>query len=99
MIYCFDLDGTLCNTIDGNYEESLPYNDRIIKVNELYNEGHYIIIETARGSVTGIEWFDLTKSQLETWGLKFHELRVGVKKYADYYIDDKAINDKDFFKS
>lgn len=97
MIYCFDLDGTLCNTKDGNYKQSSPINGRIKKVNDLYEEGHHIIIETARGSVTGLNWFELTKRQLDEWGVKYHELRTGVKKYADYYIDDKAIKDKDFF--
>ena len=76
MIYCFDLDGTLCNTKDGDYEKSLPLHDRIKKVNELYVEGHYIIIETARGSITGIDWFELTKRQINEWGVKYHELRT-----------------------
>ena len=97
MIYCFDLDGTLCNTVNGVYEKSSPLYNRIKKVNNLYEEGHHIIIETARGSVTGVNWFELTKSQLDEWGVKYHELRTGVKKYADYYIDDKAVKDKDFF--
>ena len=97
MIYCFDLDGTLCDTIDGNYKESSPYYNRISRVNNLYNEGHHIIIETARGSVTGIDWFDLTESQLKEWGVKYHELRTGIKKYADFYVDDKGIKDIDFF--
>ena len=29
MIYCFDLDGTLCNTKGNNYAESSPKKDRI----------------------------------------------------------------------
>ena len=39
-----------------------------------------------------------TYDQLTSWGLKFHELRAGVKFAADYYIDDKAINSEDFFR-
>jgi histidinol phosphatase-like enzyme len=97
MIYCFDLDGTLCETMDGDYENSKPIYNRIEKVNNLYKEGHYIIIETARGSVTGVNYFDLTKKQLDSWGLIYNELRTGVKKYADFYIDDKGISDIDFF--
>jgi hypothetical protein len=34
--------------------------------------------------------------QLELWGCKYHELIMG-KPSADYYIDDKAIKDNDFF--
>jgi len=97
MIYCFDLDGTLCETIDGDYENSKPFIRRIKKINELYKNGDYIIIETARGSVTGIDYYELTSNQLNKWGVNYNELRTGVKKYADFYIDDKAIKDNDFF--
>jgi len=97
MIYCFDLDNTLCTTVDGDYENSTPIEDRIYKVNKLHSEGNRIIIDTARGSVTGIDWFDLTKEQLDNWGLQYDELRVGIKKYADVYIDDKGISDTVFF--
>jgi hypothetical protein len=95
-IYCFDLDGTLCTINNGQYEEAKPYLNRINKVNELYDNNNHIIIETARGSVSGIDWFDLTNKQLNEWGIKFHELRTGVKFYADFYIDDKS-NDLNFF--
>lgn len=95
--YCFDLDGTLCTHTDGVYEKALPYVHRIKKVNELYDNGHTIIIDTARGSATNIDWYLETKRQLEEWGCKFHTLRVGKKPFADIYIDDKGINDKDFF--
>jgi len=97
MIYCFDLDKTLCTDTNGDYIKSIPLKDRVEKVNSLYDDGHTIIIETARGSVTEIDWYSLTEKQLGEWGLKYHKLRVGVKIYADFYIDDKAIADKDFF--
>ena len=61
-------------------------------------EGNYIIIETARGFWTKRNWYCETYDQLTRWGLKFHELRTGVKYAADYYIDDKAINSEEFFK-
>jgi len=97
MIYCFDLDNTLCVTVEGDYKNSTPIQDRIDKVNRLYSEGNYIIIDTARGSVTGIDWFDLTKNQLELWGVLYSELRTGIKMYADIYVDDKSVNDFNFF--
>jgi hypothetical protein len=97
MIYCFDLDGTLCDTINGDYVNSKPFTERIEIVNDLYKNGNYIIIETARGSITGIDYFELTTNQLNKWGVNYSELRTGVKKYADFYIDDKAIKDSDFF--
>lgn len=95
-IYCFDLDGTLCTINDGKYDKAKPYLDRINKVNELYDSGNHIIIETARGSVSGVNWYKLTNKQLNEWGVKFHKLRTGVKIYADIYIDDKA-SDLKFF--
>jgi hypothetical protein len=98
MIYCFDLDGTLCTNTNGNYENALPYTQRIKFVNNLYDEGNTILIDTARGSTTKIDWYDLTKKQLKNWGVKYNTLRVGIKLNADMFIDDKGINDNDFFK-
>jgi hypothetical protein len=96
MIYCFDLDGTLCTNTNGDYENAKPFYNRIERVNNLYND-NTIIINTARGSKTGINWFDLTESQLKKWGVKYHKLFVGKKIEADIFIDDKAVSDKDFF--
>ena len=98
MIYCFDLDGTLCNTEGNNYSESSPKKDRIQIVNKLYDDGHTIIIDTARGCVSGKNYFFFTMDQLKSWGVKFHTLRTGVKFGADLFIDDKARNSEDFFK-
>tara|TARA_R110002126_G_scaffold116875_6_gene256536 strand:+ start:15686 stop:15979 length:294 start_codon:yes stop_codon:yes gene_type:complete len=97
MIYCFDLDGTLCSNTYGDYEKAKPFNKRIEEVNTLYENNH-IIIDTARGKTTGIDWYDITTKQLEKWGVNYHELFVGNKINADLFIDDKGINDKIFFK-
>jgi hypothetical protein len=93
MIYCFDLDGTLCTqTKNGQYLSAIPFKDAILEVNKLFENGHKIIIDTARGSSSGIDWYQDTKSQLDSWGLKYTELRVGKKINADIFIDDKSIN-------
>jgi CMP-N,N'-diacetyllegionaminic acid synthase len=102
MIYVFDLDNTLCDTKkkeDGNWDylNAKPFLDRIEVVNKLYEAGNRIIIETARGCVSKVNWYEKTYNQLVSFGLKFHELRAGVKFNADYFIDDKAINSNDFF--
>ena len=97
MIYCFDLDSTLCNTQGSNYESSTPITERIEAVNKLYDEGHIIIVDTARGSNSGKNWWSFTVQQLKSWGLKFHTLRTGVKFAADVFVDDKGFNDKVFF--
>ena len=57
MIYCFDLDNTLCLTESNIYEESKPIKDRIEIVNRLYEEGNTIIIDTARGCASGKNWW------------------------------------------
>lgn len=98
MVYCFDLDGTLCNTDGNNYKDSTPKKERIKIVNSLYENGHTILIDTARGCVSGKNYFFFTMDQLKSWGVKFHTLRTGVKFGADIFIDDKGIQDQRFFK-
>ena len=75
MIYCFDLDGTLCNTNGRDYKNSEPLSDRIKAVNKLYSEGNEIIIYTSRGMKTFNgnekkcyeEYYYLTLEQLKKW--------------------------------
>jgi hypothetical protein len=95
--FCFDLDDTLCKTNGCDYDNSQPYIERINLVNKLYNEGHTIFIDSARGSGTGIYWTTKTKKQLDSWGLKYHKVRCGRKFAADIYVDDKAFNSEDYF--
>ena len=97
--YCFDLDGTICNTPlrpddkKPGYLESTPFPFMVEQVNKLFDQGHYIIIMTARGRGSGIDWTDLTKEQLERWGIKYNELEpMFHKPHADIFIDDKGIN-------
>jgi hypothetical protein len=91
LIYCFDIDGTLCTITDGDYSRAEPYSDRITTLNALYDAGHVIKLFTARGSTTGIDWRDLTEQQMKEWGVRYHELILG-KPEADIFIDDKAFN-------
>lgn len=93
LTYCFDLDGTLCTqSHDKEYTKAEPLYDAIAEVNRLYDEGHTIIIDTARGSTSGIDWRDVTEKQLSSWGLNYHTLIVGKKIHADIFVDDKAVN-------
>ena len=97
MIYCFDLDGTLCRTPKGDYRKAQPISARIREVNRLFTDGHTIKIWTARGAETGMNWGPLTHEQLGRWGVRHHELLLD-KPYADVYVDDRARRDTDFFK-
>ena len=94
--YCFDLDGTLCKTIDGDYKNSKPIQKNINILNNLFNDGNKILIFTARGSSTGIDWKDLTENQLNLWEVRYTELILG-KPEADIFIDDKAYNAENWF--
>ena len=97
-IMCFDIDGTICSITNGTYEFAEPKNDRINVVNRLYDEGYRILLFTARGSTTGIDWEEITKRQMELWGVNYHELHFG-KPHYDVYVGDKALSDKVFFNT
>lgn len=102
MIYFFDIDDTICYYKDDDkkkldYSKAIPYTDRIKKVNELYDSGHTIIYWTARGTLSGINWFQVTLEQLKSWNCKFHELRMNKPVY-DFFIDDKNISSLVYFK-
>ena len=104
MKYVIDIDGTICNEVfnaDGtkNYAIHEPMMDRIAKVNALYDAGHTIKYMTARGCVSGIDYWKLTNNQLVEWGAKHHELSVGEKENYDIWIDDKAFWSENFFRS
>lgn len=90
-----DIDGTICCTDGGNYELSEPIIKNIAFVNELYDQGHEITYYTARGSMSGINWTNLTSKQLKKWGCKYHSLKMGKPAY-DVFIDDKVINARDW---
>ena len=103
MIYCFDIDGTICTNTYGNYEESEPYMDRISFINSLYDNGHEIFYLTARGmgrydndQLKAYKLYGFTMDQLNDWGAKYHKLFMG-KPNADIFIDDKGIYSEDFF--
>jgi len=96
MIYCIDIDGTICTkTEDSTYKNAKPRQLVIDKINRLYDEGNHIKIFTARGGTTGKDWTKLTTEQLRKWGVKYHSLITG-KPAADFYIDDKGLNPGEF---
>lgn len=106
--YVIDIDGTICTKrcelLGHDYEDSEPFQSRIQKINTLYEEGNKIIYMTARGmgrhennpQAAIQEFYSSTEKQLNRWGCKYHLLFLG-KPAADVYIDDKGMNDEDFF--
>ena len=95
MTYCFDIDGVICSDENGEYGKVEPNLHIIEKINELWDEENRIIINTARGSTTKIDWRELTEKQLSSWGVKYDELIMG-KPCADLYIDDRCVNIEDW---
>lgn len=87
-----DIDGVLATLAENNdYKLSGPQRANIELINTLYDWGHSIVLFTARGYTTGIDWKAHTLEQLTGWGVKFHELHFG-KPNADFYIDDKNLS-------
>lgn len=91
LVYCFDLDGTICSPRPGDYDQAEPFPDVVEEIHRLRAAGHRIKIWTARGTETGIDWRATTEDQLARWGVPYDELGFG-KPAADIYIDDRAIN-------
>jgi len=111
-IYCIDIDGTLTEPHEGTPFEAIPIPSRIEKVNKLFDEGATIYLMTARGFVHSSTRYpddilaqqreadyhvrSRTENQLKEWGVKYTKLFFG-KPRAWVYVDDRAINDFDFF--
>jgi capsule biosynthesis phosphatase len=97
MRFCFDIDGVL--NLSDNYDTFLPNELLINRIRELKNEGHEIIIYTARKMNThkgnmGLiakDIYLITLQQLKDNNVIYDEIYFG-KPAADIYIDDKAIN-------
>jgi len=104
VIYYVDIDETICFHNDSDtskareYSKAKPHLARIELINALFGLGHEVVYWTARGSVTGIDWYDLTKRQLDEWGAKHTDLKMG-KPHFDIFIDDKAFNSDAYFGS
>ena len=98
MIFCFDIDNTICITKGKDYKSAKPKKDVIYLINELYKSGHTIKIFTSRymgrnkenAQKARNQGYKKTLNQLKKWDLKFHKLLMG-KPSFDIIIDDKAL--------
>ncbi len=92
-----DIDETICvSPEDRNYANATPIPERIDRINKLYDEGNRIVYWTARGTVSGIDWRNVTMDQFEQWGVKYHQVKFNKPAY-DLFIDDKNINSDTYF--
>lgn len=101
MRICFDLDNTLVTypVLPNDYTTVKPILSMVKLVRRLHDEGHTIIIHTARRMKThkhnvGAVLADIgliTLKTLEEFDIPYDEILFG-KPIADMYIDDKAVN-------
>ncbi len=92
MIIYVDIDETICKSPNSReYDKARPIPSAIAKVNSYYDRGDTIVYWTARGTGSGIDWRDVTLSQFNRWGVKYHELKFG-KPIFDLFIDNLAQN-------
>tara|TARA_X000000950_G_C13767970_1_gene599722 strand:+ start:656 stop:1003 length:348 start_codon:yes stop_codon:yes gene_type:complete len=100
-IICFDIDGIICKTVNGDYEKSTPINKNIDFINSLNRKKIKVILYTARymgrtnnNKKKSIKFVKkMTINQLKLWKLNYDEIFFG-KPAFDLFIDDKSI----FFK-
>ena len=90
--FVFDIDGVIASLTPANdYIQAGPLRENIVRINRLFEAGNRIILFTARGYVTKIDWTTTTNRQLAEWGVRHHELHFG-KPAGDYYVDDKLLS-------
>ncbi len=93
MTISVDFDDTIMNTknVLQGYRMGQPEPGAIASVNRLYNEGHTIIIFTAR-DVSQPTAYKAVADWLEYFHIPYHMI-TNIKQHStDVYIDDKAIH-------
>lgn len=96
-IFIIDIDGTICENVRNEegldrMAEAKPLHGSIERINELYEEGHYICFFTARTD----EHKKVTEKWLEKYGVKYHQILYNkprkIGKYTEYhFIDDTPV--------
>lgn len=90
LIIAVDIDGVLCNDLHDDYAKSKPMQESIDIINKLYDEGHHIMILSARGKLVGEvdKAKKITIKQLKDWKIKYSEINWDLPHF------DLGINDK-----
>jgi len=89
---CFDIDGVIATVVDDcDYSKAKPISEMVWTIRQLHKQGHEIILYTARGTKTKIDWRAVTEQQMRDWGVPFDQLLFG-KPAADYYVDDRSLS-------
>ncbi len=87
MQIVIDVDGTIC-TEEKTYSRSMAkvIKDAVESVNNLYDDGHTIILYSARS------WqeYEMTEDWLKRHNFRYHQLVMG-KPIGEVWIDDRAV--------
>lgn len=100
MRYCFDIDGTIAELRQKGetYRDVKPKEGAVEFLNKLNQEGHYIILYTARnmetflcnlGKINAVQG-PILYEWLDKYEIPYDEIYFG-KPSADVYIDDKGL--------
>lgn len=102
----FDLDDTICFTLDGDYENSTPNLPLIEKMREYHDSGFQIVISTSRNMRTydgNVGKINKNTLPIITDWLNRHQVpydEIYVAKpwcgFEGFYIDDKAVRPNEF---
>jgi capsule biosynthesis phosphatase len=103
-----DLDDTICSTVNGDYQNSIPDSEFIKKLHEYQKDGFDIVINTSRnvrthkGNVGKInaQTLPMIIQWLDNNNVPYDEVYVGKPwcGHEGFYIDDKAIRPSEFKK-
>jgi len=93
LTVALDVDGILCSDLHERFKDAEPRQEYIDFVNWMYTHSVKIIVMTYKKNQ---EDMDTRIKQLDSWGLKYHEIRS--KPFYDFIIDDKAIAGVDLMK-
>jgi uncharacterized HAD superfamily protein len=91
---------TIFSDIDGTLIEQVPFEDlnpNVVnvlpgvaeKMNEWYEAGHYIVLTTARPE----NLREITKQQMETAGIRYHQLVMGIGREERILINNNSSKD------
>lgn len=101
MVIVIDFDGTLALGDTSDINKMHPNVKLVSLINEMYNDGNYIKIVTARGckSCSNIQervnkYETVISNWLKTHNVCYHELSFN-KEYGDVYVDDRCYNIKE----
>lgn len=87
--YFCDIDGTLIwSAFESNppYKEGGPITDNIKALNAKYDAGSYVVLTTARPEAAR----EFTEKQLKSYGVKYHQLVMGLAHCKRIVINDFA---------